>query len=247
MNRKSILFSLLGGFFITNAIIAEVIGGKFILVWGQEDTRVGFLGPFVMSVGIFPWPIVFITTDLVNEYFGKRGVRRLTWLTVLMIAWAFVILGITQIPPAVSFSPISSAAFNTVFGQSLYIMVGSITAFLVAQLIDVFVFHYCRQRTGRALIWLRATGSTVVSQFIDTVVVMFVGIKCARWDEWPWDRFWSTVATGYSAKVVIAILITPLIYLAHRAVQWYLGPAEAEAIADLAARDTADDPLLPGQ
>lgn len=242
MNRKSILFTLLGGFFLTNAIVAELIGGKIIIVAGNEETRLWFLGPFAMSVGIIPWPVVFITTDLINEYFGRRGVRRLTWLAVAMISYAFVLLAVTRIPGAASFSGIDDGAYNKVFGQSQAIIVASIIAFAVSQLVDVTIFHLFRRRTGKAMIWLRSTGSTVVSQLIDSIIVLYLGLALPL--GWTAQQFISTATTNYTVKLLIAIATTPLLYLGHWVVEWYLGHETAAAIAEKAARESGDDPLL---
>ncbi len=160
MKRRDIVFLVLAGFFIANAVIGEMIGGKLIQI-----------GPFMMSIGIIPWPVVFLSTDLINEYFGKKGVRTITLITAGLIVYTFIILFAGMSVNSASFSPVSSEQFNAVFGQSLWIIAGSLTAFLLSQLIDVGIFWIIRSRTGHRLIWLRATGSTVVSQLIDTFVV----------------------------------------------------------------------------
>jgi uncharacterized integral membrane protein (TIGR00697 family) len=235
MNRKDLVLTILGGFFLTNALLAELIGGKLIYL-GEPSWRLGPLGPFVMSVGIIPWPVVFITTDLINEYFGKRGVRRLTFLAVGMISYAFVILLLTKPIPAAP-GGLDFDSYNKVFGQSQWIIVGSLVAFLVAQLVDVFVFHLVRRRTGKALLWMRATGSTVVSQFIDSVIVLYIGLALPN--GWDLQQFASVAATNYSVKLLIAIGLTPLIYLGHWAVEVYLGKSTAEALAEQAAAGRA--------
>lgn len=244
MHRKDIVFIILGGFFLTNALLAEMIGGKIICLgdpeWrvylGPREWGLGPLGPFAMSVGIIPWPVVFVTTDLTNEYFGKRGVRRLTFLTVGMIAYAFIVLTLTMQVPAMDSMGVDTDSYNSVFGQSRWIIVGSLTAFLVAQLIDVFIFHVVRRFTGKSLIWLRATGSTVVSQLIDSVIVLYIGLALPR--GWSFGQFASVAATNYTVKLVVAIGATPLIYLGHWVVERYLGKTLAASIAEEAARDS---------
>ena len=126
-NRKDIVFLVLAGFFITNALIAELIGGKLIQ----------FFELFTQSIGIILWPIVFILTDLINEHFGKDGVKKLTYVTVGLISFAFIILTIAIKIPATTFSPINNEVFKTVFGQSQWIIIGSIVAFFISQLVDV--------------------------------------------------------------------------------------------------------------
>lgn len=227
-NRKNILLLVLWGFFITNAIIAEVIGVKLVDLGKGIDP-----GVFVMSVGILPWPIVFLTTDLLNEFYGKKVVQRLSVITACLIAYAFVLIyaGISLSGFNVRDEAgnvivgVDDAVFDTIFGQSLWIIVGSITAFLVAQMIDVFVFWFFRERTGGRMIWLRATGSTVVSQLIDTFVVQ--GIAFWLPGKWTTDFYVKTALTGYSVKLVIAIALTPLIYLGHALVKRYIGEKEA--------------------
>lgn len=248
MKRKDIVLGILGAFFLTNAIIAELIGGKVIYVGSPDwtlaigDPSWGLVfGPPAISVGIIPWPVVFVTTDIINEYFGRRGVRRLTFLAVGMISYVFVLLFVTrQFPAAEGLTGIDDASYDRVFGQGQWIIVGSLIAFLIAQLVDVVIFHLLRKRTGKALIWLRATGSTVVSQLIDTVVVLWIGLAVPN--AWTFEKFASVAATNYSVKLGVAILMTPAIYLAHWAVEMYLGKETAEALAEEAARESAGTP-----
>ena len=158
--RKSTVFVLLAGFFITNAVMGEMLGSKLIQT-----------GPFIFSMGIIPWPFVFLGTDLINEYYGRIRVRQLTFLTALLIAYAFILILMSVQFKASPVSPVNDEAFNKVFGQSMWIIVGSLAAFLSSQLVDVVVFWAIRKRTGKKWLWLRATGSTIVSQVIDTFIV----------------------------------------------------------------------------
>jgi len=234
VNRTQVVFAVLGGFFLTNALVAEMIGGKLIYV-GEPTWKVGPFGPFAMSIGVIPWPVVFVTTDLVNEYFGRRGVRRLTFLTAAMLVYAYLILVATMRVPATSFSGVDDTSYNRVFGQSSWIILGSLTAFMISQLIDVLVFHALRRRTGKAMLWLRATGSTVVSQMIDSIVVLYIGLAIPL--GWGANQFVSVMIPNYLVKLLIALAMTPLIYLGHWAVEKYLGHSVAEALAEEAARE----------
>lgn len=201
--RKDTLYVILAGIFITNAIVAELIGGKLI-----------YVGDTVMSIGILPWPVVFLTTDLINEYFGQKGVRRLSIITAGLIAYCFLVVYATlQIPSADLKGNITDAQFGAVFGQSLWIIVASIVAFLVSQLIDVTIFHLVKKRTGKRMIWLRTTGSTVISQLFDSFIVL--GIAFYMTGKMGFEMYVKSGFTGYSVKLVIAILLTPVIYLAH--------------------------------
>ena len=208
-SKRDTVFIILAGIFITNAVVAELIGGKLIQLLG-----------FTFSLGILPWPIVFITTDLINEYFGHKGVRRLTFITAALICYAFVVLLVGIRIPAVSFSPVNDIQFTAVFGQSMWIIVGSIIAFILSQLLDVYLFSQFKKRTGDKHIWLRATGSTMVSQLIDTFVVL--GIAFYLPGKITGDQYVTMGATGYSAKLIIAVLLTPFIYLGHAIIGKYL-------------------------
>lgn len=209
-SKRNLLFIILSGIFICNAIVAELIGGKLIQI-----------GPFVMSMGIVPWPIVFLTTDLINEYFGKQGVRKLSFITAGLIAYAFVILFIAiNIPAAEGISPVNDQQFYAVFGQSMWIIVGSIIAFLVSQFIDVWAFQYFKNKTGDTMIWLRTTGSTIISQLFDSFIVL--GIAFYLPGKMNFDTFITSAITGYTFKLVVAVLLTPLIYLGHNLIKKYL-------------------------
>jgi len=236
MNKKDRLFFALGIFFVANALIAEIIGGKLIVLGSPDFSfflNLGFfqsrVGPFILSVGVIPWPIVFISTDLINEYYGKAGVRRITYTGVIMIIYTFVLLFLSMIPQAAEgISPVSETVYRTVFGQSMWIIVGSIVAFMVAQLVDVLVFQSFRRRTEGKHLWMRATGSTIVSQLVDSIVIL--GIAFYLPGKISLAEFLGFALTNYSYKVLIAVLITPLIYLGHGVIDRYLGKELAESM-----------------
>jgi len=209
-NKKDIVYVILAGIFITNAVVAELIGGKLINVFGVP-----------MSVGILPWPIVFVTTDLINDYFGEKGVRKLSLITASLIAYTFVILFIAMRIPAMQGDKlVSNEQFNGVFGQSMWIIVGSITAFLVSQLIDVSIFHFVKNKTGGKMIWLRSTGSTIISQLFDSFIVL--GIAFWMTGKMTTEVFIASAITGYLVKISIAVILTPLIYLGHSIIENYI-------------------------
>ncbi len=208
--KKDIVYVILAGIFITNAVVAELIGGKLINVFGVP-----------MSVGILPWPIVFVSTDLINEYFGEKGVRKLSLITASLIAYTFVILFIAMRIPAMHGDKlVTDDQFNAVFGQSMWIVVGSITAFMVSQLIDVSIFHFVKNKTGDKMIWLRSTGSTVISQLFDSFIVL--GIAFWLTGKMTTEIFLASAITGYFVKMIIAIVLTPLIYLGHSLIEKYI-------------------------
>jgi hypothetical protein len=217
--KREILFTILTGFFVTNAVVGELIGGKLITI-----------GPLVLSIGIIPWPIVFLTTDIINEYFGKKGVRNLTFMTAALVIYVFAILFIGMNIDAAKESPVKNEMFNGVFGQSLWIIVGSITAFITSQLVDMFTFWLIRERTGQRMIWLRSTGSTAISQIIDSFIV--TGIAFWLPGKVTFEVFIRLAITGYLMKLIIAIAITPLIYVGHGIIHKYLGNEDSEELIE---------------
>lgn len=244
-DKKNRLFMVLGGFFIANAITAEMIGVKLF----QLETALGLskadftlLGQehlsFVLSVGVLPWPIVFIMTDVINDYYGVRGVRFLTLLTTALIAFLFGVLYLAiHMPPeqgwwlgssAAQGVPDMQAAFASIFGQGMNIIVGSLTAFLVGQLVDALVFRHIKRITGDKRIWLRATGSTLISQLIDSVVVTYVAFWIFK--DMSFAMATALVMTAYAYKFIVATISTPLIYVAHALIERYLGREAAHEL-----------------
>ncbi len=217
-SRKDIVFLVLAGFFITNAIVAELIGGKLVT----------FFGTFTQSIGIVMWPVVFIVTDLVNEYYGQKGVRKLSYITVALIAFTFIVLFICMNIPATGFSPVTDDNFRKVFGQSMYIIIGSICAFIVSQLVDSTIFWMLREKTGKNMIWLRSTGSTVISQLVDTFIVQFIAFVVPG--VWTLNEFVKNASFGYAFKLMVAVAIIPVIYLVHFLVDRYLGKETSDEL-----------------
>lgn len=214
--RRDFVFLLLGGAFITNALLGELMGGK-LFQWG----------PFVLSIGVIPWPVVFLTTDLINEYFGHDGVRRLTLLTASLISYAFIILLGGMYVHAAPFSPVTDAQFSAVFGQSLWVIVGSLVAFIVGQYVDTAIFWIFRNRTGRRKLWLRATGSTAISQLVDSFVVIGIGFVLPG--KISASQYIAVAGTSYCYKLIVAVCLTPLIYGAHAAIDRFLGKSHDAA------------------
>ncbi|MCC7050540.1 MAG: queuosine precursor transporter [Bacteroidia bacterium] len=205
-SKRDFVFLALACFFVANAVVAELIGGKLIVVFG-----------FTLSIGIIPWPIVFLTTDLINEFYGKTGVRRLSYLTTILIIYAFIILFFASVVKAADFSPVTDEQFTAVFGQSMWIIVGSVIAFLVSQLIDVFVFWKVHQHTQGKYIGLRATVSTAVSQLIDSFIVL--GIAFWLPGKINFAQFINLGFTNYVIKLAIALLLIPFIYAGHNLIK----------------------------
>jgi queuosine precursor transporter len=239
--RRQTLFVVLACIFLGNALLAELIGGKLFTIptpWGR----------LAMSCGIVLWPVVFIMTDIINEYFGRSGVRQLSFIAAVIIAYAYLALWITQLVPAADFSPVDDASFARVFLQSRWIIVGSIAAFLIAQVLDVTVFWVIRRRTGHRLLWLRSTGSTIISQLVDTFVVQFVGLYLPftlGGRGVSFENFVNSASTGYVFKLIVAVAVTPVLYLVHGLVDEALGHGPAEELVEAVARtEHADDATI---
>ncbi|MHA6249874.1 queuosine precursor transporter [Pontibacter sp. CAU 1760] len=250
--RRTNLFLVLSGIFISNALLAELIGVKIFsaeALFGFPGAQIPVLGgtrlDFNLTAGVMIWPVVFITTDIINEYFGKAGVKRVSVLTVLLILYAFVVISaVTGLPPAPFWQEVNSMdangnpfdmdyAFNSVYRQGLGIIIGSVVAFLISQFLDATVFHWLRHMTGSSKIWLRATGSTLVSQLVDSFVVLFVAFFL--FGNWTMEQVLSVGIINYIYKFCVAILLTPLLYVAHHLIDNYLGEKEAEKMMEEAA------------
>lgn len=234
-SRRDVLYLVLSAVFLSNALLAEMVGGR-LFEFALGGVRLA------LTSGVLLWPIVFITTDLVNEYFGRAGVRRLSLVGAAAIAYAFVALWLCGLPPAASFSPITDAAYQNVFRQSRWIIAGSIAAFLVSQLVDVTVFWAVRRATGPGRLWARATGSTVVSQLVDTFIVGFIGLHLPYLLRGPGagidlPTFLRSALSQYGFKLAVAVAVTPVLYVGHALVDRWIGAAESASLVDSAARD----------
>jgi uncharacterized integral membrane protein (TIGR00697 family) len=221
--RREWLFIFLAGFFVTNAVTAELISNKLIDIPISFNLFGDQVGPFVTIIGVLPWPLVFLVTDVINEFYGKTAIRKLSWITAVLIAYCFFIVIVSMsIPANTAISPFTAndAEYNKVFGQSRWVIVGSITAFLFSQILDATLFAWIKSKTGNKMIWLRSTGSTVVSQLFDSYIVLYIGFILPG--TLPMSAFWEIAPTNYVLKLIIAILLTPLIYLVHWSVRKYL-------------------------
>lgn len=223
LGRKQWLFVFLAGLFITNAVTAELISNKLIEIPLKFNFLGSEFGPFVTIVGILPWPVVFLLTDLLNEFYGFKAVRKLSWITAILIAYCFLIVGLSIEIPAVNIpgSNLSDdIAYRKVFGQAQMVIIGSICAFLVSQLLDASLFSWIKSKTGDRYIWLRSTGSTLFSQLIDSCIVLYIGFVLPG--SLSFAEFMRIAPTNYILKIIIAILLTPFIYLGHYLIRRYL-------------------------
>jgi uncharacterized integral membrane protein (TIGR00697 family) len=250
LDKKTKLFIILGSFFITNAIVAEFIGAKIFSLESTLNFKkfdINILGfehlSFELTCGVILWPVVFIMTDIINEYYGKKGVKLLSYITAGMISYAFlmVFLAINVAPagwwPGSGVDkqvPDMQNAYSAIFGQGLWIIIGSLVAFLVGQLVDVYVFHYIREKSGEKYLWLRSTGSTLVSQLIDSFVVLFIAFYIGN--DWSIQKVLAICTMNYIYKFAIAVLVTPFLYILHNTIDKYLGKDLAHKMMDEAEK-----------
>ena len=257
-NKSTKLFIFLGGFFIANAFIAEVIGVK---IFSLENTigitpfKIPLFGnefSFSLTAGVLLWPVVFIMTDIINEYYGERGVKFLSYLTVGLLAYAFLMyfLAIKLVPAdwwigskAEQGVPNMQSAYAQIFGQGIGIIFGSLVAFLIGQVIDVVIFHKIKKWSGEKYMWLRSTGSTLVSQLIDSFVVLFIAFYLyptlfpAQGKAWSFALVMSICIGNYIYKFIVAVLLTPVIYLVHNWIEKYLGHEVAAEMKQAAIKE----------
>ncbi len=239
-SRPANLYIFLSAFFICNALVAELTGAKIFSLSGLFGSggRLDSDNGINMSVGVIVWPLVFIMSDLLNEYFGRAGVRKISFITAGLIVYTSVFLFAgTSLPPAafwIGNNAVDAAgnpfdidyAYKVIFRQGINIIIGSILAFLVSQLIDAYAFHYIKKVTGHKWLWIRATGSTVISQVIDSFLILTVAFYLLG--NWSFRQVLEVGLVQYLYKVSIAIILTPLIYVVHFFADRYLG-AEVSA------------------
>lgn len=252
--KENLLFVILAGFFVANALIAEFIGVKVFSLeesLGMQPVSVNLLGVenlgFNLTAGVLLWPVIFVMTDIINDYYGLRGVRVLSLLSSALIAYGFIMFFVgMNLEPAgfwsTSHVPLDASpeeraeimqkvgdydyAFRLIFGQGLWIIIGSLTAFLVGQVLDAYIFKRIKQITGDRMIWLRATGSTLISQLIDSFIVLFVAFHLSG--KWTLSMVFAIGIINYIFKFVVAVGLTPLLYLVHAGIERFLGKELAE-------------------
>ncbi|HEU4592276.1 MAG TPA: queuosine precursor transporter [Steroidobacteraceae bacterium] len=247
--RANRLFLFLSGFFLTNALIGEFVGVK---IFALEDTLgtapfhwslFGIEGTLNFTAGVIVWPFVFIMTDVINEYFGVRGVRLISWIAVMLIAYAFLAAyAAIALAPAGFWVDINKGmgvpdiqlAYGIIFGQGLWTICGSIIAFMVGQLIDVVIFHRILKITGDRFVWFRATASTAVSQLLDSFIVLYIAFVIGP-QHWSIPQFLAVGCVNYVYKMGAAIVLIPLLYIARGLIERYLGHGEAARLRAEAA------------
>jgi len=236
-DKPTKLFVFFSCFFVANALIAECIGTKIFSLeklFGLSPVHFTLFGEknlsFNLTCGVLLWPLEFVMTDIVNEYFGPKAVRRISYTAVALISYAFIMFyAAIHVPPADFWVttkvkdgiPDMQNGFNAIFGQGMWIIFGSLVAFLVSQIIDVTIFHKIKAATGEKFVWLRATGSTVVSQLVDSFIVLFIAFKLGS--NWSWQQVLAIGVMNYIYKFSMALILTPVIYFVEHRIEGYLG------------------------
>ncbi len=247
-DKPTKLLVIITAFFVANALIAECIGGKIFSLeklFGLAPSSFTLFGQqalsFNLTCGVLLWPLEFVMTDIVNEYYGPKAVRRISYIAVGLISYAFLMFYFAMSVPPADFwygsateqgIPDMNKAFNGVFGQGMWIIVGSLVAFLVSQIVDVTVFHKIKQYTGEKRMWLRATGSTLVSQLVDSFIVLFIAFKIGK--GWSWQLVLAICLVNYAYKFTMAILLTPVIYWVEKRMEIYFGEKTTHAMKQMA-------------
>jgi uncharacterized integral membrane protein (TIGR00697 family) len=199
LDRKQHLYLWLAGIFVTALIVGDLIGGRYFRVAGID-----------LSAGMLLFPLTFVLTDVVNEFYGSIGAKRLTFLGLGTAGFTFLMIRLVlSLPPSRIGLPSDTVA--TVLGSSQRLYIASVLAYLTGQLSDIAIFGLFRRITGHRMIWLRATGSTLISQAIDTLVVNFVYLSGKE----SVDSILHIIFHSYVVKIVFAVGLTPLIYAAH--------------------------------
>ena len=203
MNFKERFYLILAGIFIASLVSCNLIFQKFF-TWSPFG-----IYTFEISVGILPYPITFLVTDLISELYGQKKADQVVISGLIASVFIMVVVLIANAVPSTPWSPVSDDLFQKVFGLQGFAVFASMVAYLSAQFIDVRIFHFWKKLTKGKHLWLRNNGSTVVSQFVDTAAVLV--LLCAT-GAIEWERFLPLLENGFLFKVLVALIDTPIIY-----------------------------------
>lgn len=208
LDRRQQIYVVLVGLFVTSLLVADLVAGKYFVVAGYE-----------MSAGTVTFPVAFILTDIVNEYYGQRGARFMTGVGMGMLILAFVMIALARMLPPSPGTFIPEESFQAVFGMAPRLIFSSLAAYLISQLVDIQTFATFKRMTASRHLWARAIGSTLLSQVVDTAVVTFGVMAGSR----GFGDIATVAGTQYVYKILVAIALTPLCYLAHEIITTHLG------------------------
>ena len=203
------LYLILGLLFITSLVVSNLIFKKFFYYYPLE-LSIWNIKLFEISVGILPYPVTFLITDLISEIYGKKKANEVVVGGIFASFFAMAIIYIANAVPATEWSPVSDELFSTVFGSTAIAVMASMMAYLFAQFVDIQIYHYWKRITKGKHLWFRNNCSTFLSQFVDTATVLLL---LCFFGEIDWSLFRGLLLAGFLFKVIIAALDTPFLYL----------------------------------
>jgi hypothetical protein len=214
MTQKDKLFAqriymLLGALFITSLVVSNLIFQKFFY-WYPFDIKIFGANLFEISVGILPYPITFLITDLISEIYGKKRANDVVVVGIFASVFSLLIVLVADKVPATSWSYVQDDMFHTVFGNTIVAVFASMMAYLFAQFIDIHIYHFWKRLTKGKHLWIRNNFSTFSSQLVDTLTILL--LLCS-FGIIEWDKFNGLLAAGFLFKIMIALLDTPFLYL----------------------------------
>ncbi|MEN8898583.1 MAG: queuosine precursor transporter [Nonlabens sp.] len=198
------IYLVLAALFICSLVVSNLIFQKFFY-WNPF----GWFN-FEISVGLLPYPITFLVTDLVSEIYGRRKANDLVLAGIFASVFSLGIIAVANVTPAIDASPIQDALFTKVFGATTIAVIASMSAYLFAQFIDIQIYHFWKRLTNGKMLWLRNNFSTIFSQFVDTLCVLL--LLCFN-KIIPWENFKSLLIAGFLFKMLVALIDTPLLYV----------------------------------
>ncbi|WP_276167996.1 queuosine precursor transporter [Zobellia alginiliquefaciens] len=204
------IYLYLGALFITSLVVSNLIFQKFFYWNPFGDFTIFGVSLFEISVGILPYPITFLITDLISEIYGRKKANQIVTAGIFASLFSMAIILVAEVAPAIPSSPVDDSTFSSVFALSPVAVLASMIAYLFAQYIDIAIYHFWKKLTKGKYLWVRNNFSTFLSQFVDTCTV--VGLLCV-FGVLPWDLFFGLVVSGFIFKIFIAFLDTPFLYL----------------------------------
>lgn len=203
------IYLLLAALFITSLVVSNLIFQKFFY-WYPFDIEIYGTKLFELSVGILPYPITFLITDIISEIYGKKKANQVVFIGIFASLFSLLIVLVSNAAPATPWSPVSDGMFSTVFGSTAIAVTASMLAYLFAQFIDIQIYHFWKRFTNGKHLWLRNNGSTFSSQIIDTLTIL---VLLCSFEIIPWDKFMGLFISGVIFKWLIALCDTPFMYL----------------------------------
>ncbi|ADY29754.1 MULTISPECIES: queuosine precursor transporter [Cellulophaga] len=204
------IYLYLGALFITSLVVSNLIFQKFFIWQPFGDVTIFGATLFEISVGVLPYPVTFLLTDLISEIYGKKSANQIVVAGIFASFFSLLIVYLASASEATSWSPVSNTMFKDVFGNTILAVTASMLAYLFAQFIDIQVYHFWKKITKGKHLWLRNNFSTFFSQFVDTCTVLL--LLCS-FGEISWDKFTGLLISGFIFKIIIAFVDTPFLYL----------------------------------